>query len=317
MWRWVVFVVAITMAHAAAAQSYMSKPVRLLVTSVAGGPSDFVARMIAPGLGEGLRQNVVVDARGSVGGIVAAEIAAKAAPDGSTLMVGNSGSHAINASLYRKLPYDAQRDFAPISQLVSTSVVLVANPKFAANSVSELIAAARKQPGKFNVAVPGSTGEIIIEALKARTQVKLTNVPYRGSAPAEFAVLSGEADLTLLTVAASTVHLNAGRMKALAVSGAKRSSLLPNVPTIAESGVEGFEIEMWHALFAPARTPDKIVRMLQREVVRILNAPETRDRIVSAGYEIVASTPEQLAVVVKRDTEKYRKIVSEAGIQVE
>jgi len=289
----------------------------LLVTSVAGGPSDFVARMIAPSLSEALGRNVVVDARGSVGGILAAEIAAKATPDGSTLIVGNSGSHAINAILYRKLPYDAQRDFAPVSQLVATSMVLVANPKLAANSMSEFIAAARKEPGKFNIAVAGSTGEIAGDALKAWTRTMIGNVPYKGSAPATVAVLSGEVDVTLLTITASVPHINAGRLKALGITGAMRSPLLPNVPTIAETGVEGYEFVMWHGLFAPAQTPQRTVRALNRDVVRILNLPEINERLLAQGFEIVGNTPEQFAAVVKRDTEKYRKIVAEAGIRVQ
>ena len=299
------------------AQSTASRPVRLLVTSVAGGPSDFVARMIAPSLSEALGRNVVVDARGSVGGILAAEIAAKATPDGSTLIVGNSGSHAINAILYRKLPYDAQRDFAPVSQLVATSMVLVANPKLAANSMSEFIAAARKEPGKFNIAVAGSTGEIAGDALKAWTRTMIGNVPYKGSAPATVAVLSGEVDVALLTITASVPHINAGRLKALGITGATRSPLLPNVPTIAETGVEGYEFAMWHGLFAPAQTPQRTVRALNRDVVRILNLPEIKERLLAQGFEIVGNTPEQFAAVVKRDTEKYRKIVAEAGIRVQ
>lgn len=302
-------------AQVACAQSLVSKPVRLIVTSVPGGPSDLVARMIAPKIGEALGRNVVVDSRGSVGGIVAAEIAAKAAPDGSTLMVGNSGSHAINASLYRKLPYDAQRDFAPISQLVSISMVLVANPKVAANTLKDFIAAARKEPGKFNIAIAGSTGELAGDALMTQAGMKLSNVPYKGSAPAEFAVLSGEADLTLLTVVASTANINSGKLKALGITGAHRSPLLPNVPTLAEAGADGYEFVMWHGLFAPVGTPERIVRTLHRDVVRILNSAELKDRFISQGFDIVANTPEQFAAVIKRDTEKYRAIVTAAGIK--
>ena len=293
------------------------KPVRLLVPSSPGGPSDFVARMIAPGLTEALGRNVVVDSRSSVGGIIAAELTAKAAPDGSTLAIGNNGTHAINPSLYRNLPYDPQRDFAPISQIVSSSMVLVANPRLAANSIKELVAAAKKDPGKFNIAVAGAAGEIAGEALKASTGIKITNVRYKGSSPAEIAVLSGEADVTLVTVAASHANINAGRLKALGLTGARRSSLLPNVPTIAESGVEGYEYEIWHGLFAPARTPDRIVRTVHREVVRIVQSLLIRERLMAQGFEIVANTPEQFAAFIKREIERYRKVVAEAGIKVE
>jgi tripartite-type tricarboxylate transporter receptor subunit TctC len=293
------------------------KPVRLLVPSSPGGPSDFVARMIAPGLSEALGRNVVVDSRSSVSGIIAADLTAKATPDGSTLAIGNNGTHAINPSLYPKLPYDPVRDFAPVSQLVSSSMVLVASPRVAANSIKEFVAAAKKDPGKLNIAVAGAAGEIAGEALKASTQIKLTNVRYKGSSPSEIAVLSGEVDVTLLTVAASHANINAGKLKALGLTGARRSSLLPNVPTIAESGVEGYEYEIWHGLFAPAGVPDRIVRALHTEVVRIVQSPLIKDRLISQGFEIVANTPEQFTAFIKREIERYRKVVAEAGIKVE
>ncbi len=293
------------------------KPVRLLVASVPGGPSDYVARMIAPGLGEALGRNVVVDSRGSVSGIVATEIAARSVPDGSTLAIGNNGTHAINPSLYPKLPYDPVRDFAPISQLVSSSMVLVANPRVSANSIGELISAARKDPGKLNIAVAGAAGEIAGEAFKMRTQTNITNVRYKGSSPSEIAVLSGEADVTLLTVAASHANIKAGRLKALGLTGSKRSALMPNVPTIAESGVEGYEFEIWHGLFAPASLPEKSVRALHRDAVRVLERPEIRERFTALGFIIVAGTPEEFAAVIKREIARYRRIVTEAGIRAD
>ena len=299
------------------AQMTGGKPVRLLVPSVPGGPSDLVARVIAPGLSEALGRNVVVDSRGSVSGIVATELNARAAPDGSTLAIGNNGTHAINPSLYRKLPYDPVRDFAPISELVSSSMVLVANPRLAANTIRDFVAAAKKDPRKFNIAVAGAAGEIAGEAFKARTGIALTNVPYKGSLPSEVAVISGEADVTLLTVAASHTNINAGRLKALGLTGARRSSLLPNVPTIAESGVEGYEYEIWHGLFAPAGTPPAIVRTLHREVTRIVRSPQISERFTSQGFEIVASTPDEFAAFIKREIERYRKVVAEAGLKVE
>jgi tripartite-type tricarboxylate transporter receptor subunit TctC len=299
----------------AIAQLSGSRPVRLIVTSVPGGPSDFVARIIAPGLAEALGRNVVVDSRGSVGGILAAELAARAAPDGATLIVGNSGSHAINASLYRKLPYDAERDFAPVSQLVSASMVFVANPRVPANNMAEFIAAAKKEPGKYNVAIAGSTGEIAGEALMARTGIKLTNVPYKGSSPAQIAVLSGEADVSLITVLASAPHVNAGRLKAFGLTGIRRSPLLPNVPTLDEAGVPGYAIDMWHGLLAPAGTPRPLVRTLHADIVKVLAKPEVRDRFLTQGFEPVGSTPEAFGQLIRDETEKYRKIIRDAGIQ--
>lgn len=303
------------LATPAIAQLSGNRPVRLIVTSVPGGPSDFVARIIAPGLAEALGRNVVVDSRGSVGGILAAELAARAAPDGSTLIVGNSGSHAINASLYRKLPYDAERDFAPVSQLVSASMVFVANPRVPASNMAEFIAAAKKEPGKFNIAIAGSTGEIAGEALMARTGIKLTNVPYKGSSPAQIAVLSGEADLSLITVLASAPHVNAGRLKAFGLTGMRRSPLLPSVPTLDEAGVPGYAIDMWHGLLAPAGTPRPLVRTLYADIVKVLGKPEVRDRFLTQGFEPVGSTPEAFGRLIRDETEKYRKIIRDAGIQ--
>ncbi len=299
------------------AQGVGNKPVRLLVPAPPGGPTDFAARLVAPKLSEALGQNVIVDNRGSANGVVGAELAARAAPDGLTLIMGNSGTHAINAGLYRKLPYDPQRDFVPITQVLSSGMVLVANPRLPAGSLKEFIALAKKDSGKLNIGVAGATGQLAGEALKAQTQIALNNVHYKGSAPTEFAVLQGEVEVTLLTPIASAAHVNAGKLKALGVTSAKRMTLLPNVPTIAESGVDGYDFEIWHGLFAPAGTQDRIVRILHQETVRILDVPEVRERVGAQGFYIVANTPEQFAAVVKREIAKYRKIITEAGIALE
>ena len=298
------------------AQGSGGKAVRLLVPSPAGGPTDFAARLITPGLSEALGENVVVDNRGSANGIVGAEIAAHAAPDGYTLIMGNSGTHAINAGLYRKLPYDPQRDFVAITEVVASGMVLVANPRVAAGSLKDFIALAKKD-GKFNIGVAGATGQLAGEALKAQTQIALNNVHYKGSAPTEFAVLQGEVEVSILTPVASAAHVNAGKMKGLGVTSAKRIALLPNVPTIAESGVSGYDFEIWHGLFAPAGTPDKIVRKLHREAARILSAREIKDRASAQGFEVVANTPEQFAALVRAEIEKYRKLIAAAGIALE
>lgn len=253
----------------------------------------------------------------SVNGIVAAELTSNATPNGSTLMMGNSGTHAINAALYRKLPYDPQRDFVAVTLVASSGLVLVANTKVAASSFKDLVAIARKAPSKLNVGVPGATGQLAGEPLKAQTQIALNNVPYKGSAPTEIAVLSGEVDLSLLTPIAVAAHVSAGTMKALGVTSAKRMALLPNVPTIAESGVDGYDFEIWHGLFAPARTPEKTVRALHRHITATVEIPQLRDRFITQGFEVVASTPEHFAAVIAREVPKYRKIVADAGIALE
>ena len=290
------------------------RPLRIVVAAAASGPSDFVARLLAPRLGEALHQNIVVDNRASANGVAGADIAAKAAPDGLTLAVGNSGTHAINAALYKRLPYDPLRDFAPISQLVVSPMVLAATPRLQFNTVADMIAAARRDPNRLNIAIAGASGQLAGEALKAQMKITLNNVPYKGGVPATLAVIAGESDVSLLTLQGAITQINTGRIKALGVTTIRRTPALPNVPTIAESGVEGFDFGVWHGLFAPAKTPDAIVRKLNTEVVRILNLPESKQRIAPEGYEVIASTPEQFAAVLKREVERYQKIVADAGI---
>lgn len=294
-----------------------SRPMRIIVPVPPGGPSDTAIRLIAPKLSEALRQPLVVDNRPSANGVAGTEIAARAAPDGLTLAVGNSGTQAINASLYRKLPYDPQRDFVPITQIVTSGMVLVANPKVPANSLADFIALAKKQPGRLNIGIAGATGEIAGEALMAQTQTRLNNVRYKGSSPTEFAVLSGEVEVTILTPLATASHVNVGKLKAFGVTSAQRSPVLPNVPTIAELGVQGYDFQIWHGLFAPAKTPDRVVRAAHKGVIRALEAPDVKERFAQLGFVIIGNTPEEFAAVVKREIQKYRKIITEAGIQVD
>jgi tripartite-type tricarboxylate transporter receptor subunit TctC len=300
---------------AVCAQDLPAKPVRLLVPAVAGGPSDFAARLIAPRLGVALDRNVIVDARASVNGIVATEIAAHAAPDGSTLAIGNNGTHVINAGLYRKLPYDPVRDFAPVSKLISAGTVLVAHPRLEANSFKEFIAAAKREPGKYNIAVAGANGAITTEVLKSATGINLNNVPYKGSAPSEFAVVSGEVAVAMLSLPTAAPYVKSGKMKALGISTLKRSPLLPDVPTIDEAGVAGFEFGNWHGLFVPAGTPERFVRILHGQIVRIFEDREIRDLVQARGSEIIASSPAEFAASLLRDIQRYRAIMIAAGIQ--
>ncbi|MGE5525137.1 MAG: Bug family tripartite tricarboxylate transporter substrate binding protein [Rhodospirillaceae bacterium] len=291
------------------------RPVRLLVPSPPGGPSDFAARLIAPGLAEGLGRNVVVDARQSVNGILSMEVAAHAAADGATLAIGNSGTHIMNTGLYRRLPYDPVRDFVPVSQLISNGTALVAYPKIGPNTFKDFVAAAKREPGKFNIAVAGANGQVATEVLKSATGIVLNNIPYKGSSPSEIALMSGEVDVALLSIPVVTPHINGGRMKAFGVTTARRSPMLPDVPTIAESGVDGYEFGNWHSLFAPRGTPDKQVRELHRIVVGIFQKPEIRELVLARGSEIIAGTPQDLAALLAREIPRYKKIMAEAGIQ--
>lgn len=295
-------------------QAYPSRPIRLLIPSPPGGPSDFAGRLIAPRLSESLGQNVVVDTRPSVNGVIATELAARSAPDGLTLAIGNNGTHVINASLYKKLPYDPVRDFAPISLLITAASTLVAYPKFAPTNFQDFVAAAKKQPGRISIAVAGAQGQITTAVLKHLAGIKLNDIPYKGSSPSEVAIMSGEVDTAFLSVPAVTPHIRAGRMKALGVSTAKRSPLLPEVPTIAEAGLPGFEFGNWHGLFAPARTPDAIVRRLHLEVVRIFNDNEVRALVLSRGSDLVLNTPEEFALKLRNDVARFRQIILDAGV---
>ena len=292
-----------------------SRPVLIVVPNAAAGPSDYLARVLAPRLGETLRQNVIVDNRPSANGVTAGEIVARATPDGSMIAVGNTGTHAINATLYRKLSYDPVRAFAPVINVISTGLVLAANPRFAPESIKDIIALAKKTPGAINVAIAGATGEIATNAIKTMAQIDLNKIPYKGGAPAVIAVISGETHFVLTPYAGVSTQVEAGKLKILGVTSLKRDALLPNVPTLAESGLDGFEISMWYGVFAPAKTPAAGVRAYNREISRIVNEPELKSRFMSQGYEMVTGTPEQFAAQVKRDAEKYRKIILEAGMQ--
>ena len=299
------------------AQDASKRPIRLLVPSPAGGPSDFAARLITNRLSEALGRNVIVDNRQSVNGILASEIAAKSPPDGSTLLIGNNGTLVMNPGLYKKLPYDPLRDFVPITQLVSAGTALVATTKFPPQTFKEFVAAARKEPGRINIGVAGANGAVGTEVLKQAAGIKLNNIPYKGSAPTEQAIIAGEIEVALLSVPVVAPQVKAGRMKIYGVTNAKRSNLLPDVPTIREQGVEGYEFGNWHGLLAPAGTPDKFVREVHREVVRILNPKDVQELVASRGNEIIANTPEEFAAKLKREVPRYKKIIAESGIEVQ
>ena len=311
-----IIVVLLAIAGAAAhAQEASRRPLRLLVPSPPGGPSDFAGRLVAQGLGEALGRNVVVDARQSVNGVLSMETAARAAPDGGTLSIGNVGTHVMNTGLYKKLPYDPVRDFVPISQLVSAGTALAASVRFSPKTFREFVAAAKKDPGKFNIGVAGANGQVATEVLKFAAGIQLNNVPYKGSSPTEVAVMSSEVEVALLSIPVVAPQVKAGRMKVYGVTTAKRSALLPEVPTIQEQGLEGYEFGNWHALFAPAGTSDAYVRKLHQIVVGILHKPEIREIVANRGSEIIAGSPDDLAALLRRDIPKYRKIMAQAGIQ--
>lgn len=305
-------------AHAAttdAGQNYPSRALRLIAPSPAGGPSDFAARILAPKLSEYLRQNIVVDNRQSVNGIIATEMVAKAAPDGLTLGIGNLGTHVINLALYKSLPYDPIRDFIAVSQLISNGSALVGNVKLVPRNLKELIAYARANPGKLNIGIAGANGAAGTAIFKSAAGIVLNNIPYKGSAPAEVAVISGEVELVQLSIPVVAGHYKAGRLKVYGIMSPRRSPLLPDVLTIAEQGLPGYEASgNWHGVFVPAKTPDRIVCILHREIVRVFDAPDIREIITNRGSDLIVNTPEQFAAYLKREVPKMRKIMHDAGI---
>jgi tripartite-type tricarboxylate transporter receptor subunit TctC len=296
------------------AQGSGKRPVRVLTPATPGGPGDIQIRLLLPRLSEVLGQTLIVDNRASNNGVVAMDIAAKSPPDGHTFAVGNSGTHAINASLYLKLPYDPVRDFTAVSQFSTTGMVVAGSPRLPGTSIQDLVAFARKHPGKLNVAIPGATGQLAGDALWSQLQLKMTNVPYRGSAPSILALASGEVDLALLTPLAIQTHIQSGKLKAYGVTSKERSPVLPDVPTIAEQGVTGYDFPYWNGLFVAARTPDSIVRTVHRAVVTALQDAEVKERFRQLGLVPVGNTPQEFREVVKRDVEKYRKIIVESNI---
>lgn len=292
----------------------LPKQMRIIVASVGGTGPDFIARLIAPRLGDGSRQSVIVDNRPGTNGIVAAQYTARAPADGSVIMMGNAGTHAVNAALYKKLVYDPVADFAAISEIASVPLALVIHPVVPAKSLKELIALARKSPGKLNIAIAGAAGELTGNALKLQAKIDMKNIHYKGGAAAAIAVMSGEVDMVFTTYVVISAHVDAGRLRVLGVSSAQRMPQLANVPTIAESGLPGFEHEQWYALFAPAKTPAPVVQTLHREVTRIVNTAEVKKRLLATGHRIIAGTPQELSDKVRREIDKTRKIMTESGM---
>lgn len=292
-----------------------NKPVRIIIPNAAAGPNDLVGRLVAPKLSETLGQSVIVDNRPSANGVVASEYVAHGVADGTLLEVGNSGTHAVNATLYTKPTYDPVRDFAAITEVIFSSLTMVVNPGIKANNVKELIDEAKRAPGKLNFAVAGATGEIAGNLIKLQGKAQINNVPYKGGAPAIVAVIGNESQIVLTLFSSLKGPIEAGKLKPIGVTGSHRDPQQPKVPTLAESGLPGYEIEFWVGYFAPVKTPRATVQALNKEIVRIINLPDVKERFTSGGYEVVGSTPEQFTERVKRDTEKYRKIILESGMQ--
>jgi len=305
---------ALFSATVAQAAGLPNKPMRLIIPNAAAGPNDLVGRVVAPKLSETIGHPVVVDNRPSANGVVGSELVARATPDGTVLAVGNSGTHAVNATLYKKPTYDPVKDFEAVTEVIFAPLVLVAHPSVPASNVKELIAEAKRAPGKLNIAVAGATGEIAGNLIKLLGGIDLNNVPYKGGAPAVTALMANESQLLLTLYSSLKGPIDAGKLKPLGVTGARRDPQLPNVPTIGET-LKGYEVEFWIGFFAPAKTPRATVQALNREIVRIVNLPDVKKNLVNLGYEVLGNTSEEFTARVRRDTEKYRKIILDSKMQ--
>lgn len=305
---------------ASAQQAYPNKPVRVIVPFVAGGTTDIFARLIAEKLSQQLGQQFIIDNRGGAGGNIGADAVAKAAPDGYTLVMGTVGTHAINASLYAKMPYDPQTDFEPVAFSASVPNLMVVNiKKVKAKTVQEFIAEAKAVPGGFTMASSGNGTSIHLsgELFKQQTGVDMPHVPYRGSGPAINDMVGGQVDVMFDNLPSSIEQAKAGTIRAIAVTSPKRSPALPDIPTVAESGLPGFEAESWFALFAPKGTPQAVVDKLNAEVRKALEQPDTKKRFADLGGEIRTMSPQELRAYVAAEREKWAKVVKASGAKVE
>lgn len=298
-------------------QAYPNKPIRIIVPYTPGGPTDLVGRVVAQWLTEAWKRQAVIDNRPGAGSAIGHDIGAKAAPDGYTLLLGTSAGLVLNPLLY-KVPYQPLKDFAPISLTVINPQILVAHPSLPANSIGELIALAKSKPGQINCASPGAgtPNHLGCELLNALAAISTTHVPYKGTGPAITDLIGGQVQLLFSSMPATLPQVKAGKLKALAMGGTKRSNAVPNVPTVAET-LPGFECITWYGLFAPARTPAQITVKLNAEIVKMIATPRISEYLESQGSEPVSSTPEQLLGYIKEGTEKWAKLIKTAGIKIE
>ena len=299
-------------------QPYPTKPVRLIVTYPAGGGADTMARLIAPKLGEALGQPILVENRGGASGTIAADLVAKSAPDGHTLML-DATAYAVNPSLYPKLPYDPEKAFAPITLLALFPNVVVVHPANPVSSIKELIAKIKAEPGKIAFASSGngSAQHLAAELFRQRAGLDMVHVPYKGGGPALIDVMGGQVPLYFANMASALPHVKNGKLKALAITGAKRSAAAPDLPTVAESGMPGYQVYEWNAIFAPAGTPPAIINRLQAEIAKVVKIPEVRDRMLALGGEIVTSSPADLGAWVREQTASWARVVRDGNIKPE
>ncbi len=298
--------------------AYPSKPVRIVVPLTAGGPTDILARIIGQQLSERLGQPVLIENKPGAGSNIGADYVAKSAPDGYTLFMGTSGPLSINASLYGKLPFNPLTDFSPIVLIASAPFVVAVNPSLPAKSVKDFVALAKSKPGQLNFgAVPGSAAHLATELFKSTANLDMAFVPYKGAAPATNDLIAGQIQLSFASTPGVMPSVKAGKLVPLAVTSAKRIAQLPDVPTVAEAGVPGYEASVWYGLVAPAKTPAAIINRLNAEVSKILQDPAMRQKLAANDFEAAGSTPEQFDAYIKSETAKWAKVVKSSGAKPE
>jgi len=306
-------------AGSVAAQPFPAKPIRLIVPFPPGGSNDILGRTLAQKLAAAWGQQVVVENRGGAGGVIGSELAAKAPPDGYTIMIGHIGTLAVNVALYPKLPYDPVKDFAPITLIATVPNVLVVHPSVPASTVAELIAYAKANPGKlyYSSGGNGSAAHLAMEYFKLQTGTDIVHVPYKGTGPSVTDLIAGQVSLTMTGIPPVIAYVRAGTLRALGVSSVQRSAILPRVPTIAESGVQGFDATQWYGIVAPAGTPRDIVATLNAEIRTIMQSQEMRERLSADGAIADTSTPEEFAQRIRSEIARWGAVVKSAGMKAD
>ena len=303
----------------ALAQPFPTKPIRIVVPFPPAGPADMIVRPVAQRWSELLGQPMIIDNRPGAGGVIGASLVAKAPADGYTLFAGSAGPVAINVSLYRNLPFDPIRDFAPVMQTVSTQIILVLHPAFAPNSVKELIAHAKARPGQINYASTGTgtSPHLAMELLKNMAGISMQHVPYKGGAAAITDLLAGRVDLMFINISSALPHVHTKKLKALAVATQKRATVMPELPTLHEAGIAGFDASTWHGILAPAGPPQAVITRLHATLAQSLRTPEVRSALLVQGAEPLEGSPQQFAAVIRADIAQWARLIKAAGITLD
>ncbi len=306
-------------ASLASAQDYPAKPIRVIVPYPAGGPTDVLARLVGQKAGEAMGQAVVVDNRGGAGGVIGTDAVAKAAGDGYTLGLANNATHATNSSLYPTLPYDAVKDFAPIALVATVTHVLVTHPSQGFKSVADLVAYAKANPGKLNIASTGngSASHLAAELFKSRAAIDMVHVPYRGAASAVNDLLGNQVQVMIATLPTVLQHIQAGTLTALAVAGMERWPALPNLPTIDQSGMPGFNADAWFGFVAPAKTPPAVIAKLNAEIAKVMAQADVKEKLFQLGFLATTSTPEAFGTFIREETVKWAEVVKISGAKLD